>query len=58
MVKDLAKPGDWLAKINLKDTYFMAPIDPNHQKYVLFKWQDILYWFQCQPFVSLACSQD
>ena len=36
MVKDLVKPGDWLAKLDLKDVYFLVPIDPNHQKFLQF----------------------
>ena len=31
MVKDLAKPGDWLTKLDLKDAYVLVPIDPSHQ---------------------------
>ena len=27
MLKDLIKPGDWLAKVDLKDTYFAIPIE-------------------------------
>ena len=38
MVKDLVKPGDWLAKIDPKDAYFLVPVHPNHQKYFQFQW--------------------
>jgi len=55
MVKDLVKPGDWLAKIDLKDAYFLVPIDPSHRKYLQFQWQDSLYQFQCLPF-GLSCA--
>ena len=37
MVKDLVKPGDWLAKLDLKDAYFLVPVDPSHQKYLQFQ---------------------
>ena len=55
MVKDLIKPGDWLAKIDLKDAYFLVPVHPSHQKFLQFQWQDILYEFQCLPF-GLSCA--
>jgi len=55
MVKDMAKPGDWLAKIDLKDAYFLVPIDPDHQRYLQFQWRDSLYQFQCLPF-GLSCA--
>ena len=29
MIKDLVRPVDWLAKLDLKDAYFLVP---NHQK--------------------------
>ena len=41
MVKDLVKPHDWLAKIDLKDAYFLVPMDPNHYQFLQF---------QCLPF--------
>ena len=54
MVKDLIKPGDWLAKIDLKDVYFLVPVYPS-QKFLQFQWQDRLYQFQSLPF-SLSCA--
>ena len=55
MVKDLVKPGDWLAKLDLKDAYFLVPVDPNHQKFLQFQWQGNLYQFHCLPF-GLSCT--
>ena len=55
MVKDLVKPGDWLAKLDLKDAYFLVPVDPNHQKFLQFQWQGNLYQFHCLPF-GLSCA--
>jgi len=49
MVKDLVKPGDWLTKLDLKDVYFLIPVDPSHQKYLQFQWQG-----NCLPF-GLPC---
>ena len=51
MIKDLVKPGDWLAKLDLKDAYFQVPIHPSHQKYLQFYWQETLYQFHCLPSV-------
>ena len=45
MVKDLIKPGDWLAKIDLKNAYFLVPVHPSHQRFLQFQWQDRLYQF-------------
>ena len=53
--------GDWLAKIDLKDAYFLVPVHPSHQKFLQFQWQDGLYKFQCLPLtypVPLAPSQN
>ena len=36
MTKDLVKPEDWLAKIDLKDAYFLVPIHPSHQQALMF----------------------
>ena len=55
MVKDLAKPGDWLTKLDLKDAYFLVPIDPSHQKYLQFLWQGVTYQFCCLLF-GLSCA--
>ena len=55
MVKDLVKPHDWLAKVDLKDAYFLVPMDPNHCKFLQCQWQGITYQFQCLPF-GLSCA--
>ena len=52
---ELVKPGDWLAKLDLKDAYFLVPIHPSHQKYLQFYWQETLYQFHCLPF-GLSCA--
>ena len=36
MLKDLLKPGDWMAKVNMKDAYFMIPIATEDQKFLRF----------------------
>ena len=55
MVRDLVRQGDWLAKIDLKDAYFLIPVHPCHQKFLQFTWKESLYQFQCLPF-GLSCA--
>ncbi len=49
-LKDLIKPGDWLAKVDLKDAYCAIPIDPSHRKYLRFVVDNQTYQFNCLPF--------
>ena len=42
VVKSLIKPGDCLAKKDLKDAYFLVPAHPSHQKFLQFQWWDSL----------------
>ena len=53
--RDLVRQGDWLAKINLKDAYFLIPVHPCHQKFLQFSWKGSLYQFQCLLF-GLSCA--
>ena len=50
MLRDLLKPNDFLAKIDLKDAYFAMPIWKNHQKFLRFIWQDTQWKFLYLPF--------
>ena len=43
MVKDLAESRDWMAKIDLKDAYFLVPVMKDHQKFLQFQWQRCTY---------------
>ena len=36
MVRDLVRQGDWLAKIDLKDAYFLIPVYSGYQKFLQF----------------------
>ena len=45
LLKDLMKEGDYLCKIDLRDTYFTIPINQNYRKYLRFKWEGTQYDF-------------
>ena len=50
MLKDLLRAGDWMAKIDLKDAYFMIPIAQEDREFLKFQWKDRSYQFNCLPF--------
>ena len=50
LLKDVLKEGDWMAKTDLKDAYFMILIDPAHQQLLRFEWAGQTYQFKCLPF--------
>ena len=37
-------------KVDLKDAYFLVPIDWNHRKYLCFQLGEETYQFTCLPF--------
>ena len=49
-VKDLLKPGDWLAKVDLKDAYFAIPVHWSHRRWLRFQALRKIYHFTCLPF--------
>ena len=49
-LRDLIQPGDWLAKVDLKDAYFAVPIHHSHHQYLRFNFQGKCYQFICLPF--------
>ena len=49
-LQGLLKRGDWMAKIDLQDAYFMVPIHGEHRGYLAFCLEGITYHFSCLPF--------
>ena len=50
LLPDLLQPGDWMAKMHLKDAYLQVPIHPDHQPLLTFLWEEKCYKFTCLPF--------
>lgn len=54
-VTKLMTQGCFMATVDLKDAYFLVPINQQSKKYLRFKFQGEIYEFQCLPFgLSLA----
>ena len=54
-LKEILKPKDWLAKVDLKDAFLMIPISTVHRRYLRFTFQEKTFQFNCLPFgLSLA----
>ena len=49
-VKGLLRQHDWMAKVDLKDAFFMVPIAPQHRNQLLFRLEGRAYQFNCLPF--------
>lgn len=45
----LIREGDFLAKIDLKDAYYLIPVAEEHRKYLRFRYRSKLYEFSCLP---------
>ena len=50
LLPDPLQPGDWMAKMDLKDAYLQVPIHPDHQPLLTFLWEEKCYKFTCLPF--------
>ena len=54
-IRQVVRPGDWAASIDLSDAYFHIPIAPAHRKFLRFAWGDRVFQFRVLPFgLSLA----
>lgn len=42
-------PNCYMANIDLNDAYYSGSIDPNHRKYLWFKWKNHFFQFTCLP---------
>ena len=49
-VKALLRREDFMAKVDLKDAFFMVPIAPQFRHLLLFKLKEKIYQFNCLPF--------
>lgn len=54
-VSKMIQVDSYMCTIDLKDAYFLISIDPEHRKYLRFRWNEHLYEFSCLPF-GLACA--
>ena len=50
VLRDLLKAGDWMAKTDLQDAYFMVPMAEEDRNYLRFQWKGRAYQFNCLPF--------
>ena len=39
LLKGILQPGDWMAKIDLKDAYFMIPMHERDKRFLRFQWK-------------------
>ena len=46
----LIRKNSLMATIDLKDAYYLVPINDNCQKYLRFVWKNVMYEFSCLPF--------
>ena len=49
-LKDIIRPRDYMAKLDLKDAYFFVPVADNDRKYLRFEWAGRAYECTCLPF--------
>ena len=50
LLKSVLKQGDFMTKLDLRDTYLTVPVDKKLRIYLHFVWRGVLYQFTCLPF--------
>lgn len=48
--KNLLTQDAYMGSLDLKDAYYLIPVQENHRKFLRFKFSDKLYQFTCLPF--------
>jgi hypothetical protein len=49
-IRHTVRQGDFLAKGDLTDAYFIIPIYKDHRKYLRFRWNQKTFQYTCLPF--------
>ena len=47
---NMLKPGDYKARLDLKDAYFSVPMRDREKKFMRFSWKDKIYQFLVMAF--------
>ena len=50
LLKSVLKQGDFMTKLNLRDTHLSVPVDKKLRIYLHFIWRGVLCQFTCLPF--------
>ena len=50
LLKSVLKQGDFMTKLDLRDTYLTVPVDKRSRIYLRFVWRSVFYQFTCLPF--------
>ena len=57
IVKALLQKSNWMAKVDLKDAFFMVPVAPQHRYLLLFNLEMKTFQFKCLPFGLCTASR-